>query len=149
METDTQKVIRVDWAWTGDEKDAMNQTYDKGAEASSWEGSVFICLRARADPGSIPHQEDTMGHFTGSEYDPNLRSEPERPIKPLHVTQPEGPSFTVDGHLVQWQDWRFRIGFNFREGLTLHDISFKGRQLFYRLSFSDSKPSPTARNCEN
>lgn len=31
METDTRKVIRVDWAYTGDEKDAMNQTYDKGS----------------------------------------------------------------------------------------------------------------------
>lgn len=80
-----------------------------------------------------------MGHCEGSEYDPSLRSEPDRAgLKPLHVTQPEGASFSVDGHLIQWQDWRFRIGFNFREGLTIHDVSFKKRPLFYRLSFSDS-----------
>ncbi len=30
---------------------------------------------------------------------------------PLEIVQPEGPSFTVDGHEVAWQKWQFRIGF--------------------------------------
>ena len=32
---------------------------------------------------------------------------------------------------------RFRIGFNYREGITLHDIYYDDRSLFYRLSLSD------------
>jgi len=37
-------------------------------------------------------------------------------IKPLEITQPEGPSFEVDGYQVRWQKWSFVIGFNAREG---------------------------------
>src|SRR6266702_1127862 len=32
-------------------------------------------------------------------------------LKPVEITQPEGPSFTVQGHEVVWQKWHFRIGF--------------------------------------
>jgi primary-amine oxidase len=45
-------------------------------------------------------------------------------ITPIHITQPEGPSFTVDGHAVSWQKWHLRIGFTPREGLVLHDVSY-------------------------
>jgi primary-amine oxidase len=38
-------------------------------------------------------------------------------LKPLEITQPEGPSFTVEGHLVRWQKWQLRIGFHVRDGL--------------------------------
>ena len=45
-------------------------------------------------------------------------------LKPLNVVQPEGPSFTLQGNAVEWMGWRFRVGFNPREGLVLHDIGF-------------------------
>ena len=34
----------------------------------------------------------------------------------------EGPSFSVDGSEVTWEDWRLRVGFNAREGLILHQL---------------------------
>ncbi|KAK2374306.1 primary amine oxidase [Trifolium repens] len=37
-------------------------------------------------------------------------------VKPLQIIQPEGPSFRVNGHFIQWQKWNFRIGFTPREG---------------------------------
>lgn len=43
-------------------------------------------------------------------------------LKPLYVVQPEGPSFTVTGNHVNWQKWEFRISFNYREGLVLHNL---------------------------
>lgn len=62
-------------------------------------------------------------------------------VKPLHVTQPEGASFTVtqQGTLnkVHWQKWDFSIAFNHREGMVLYDVRYDGRPLFYRLSLSD------------
>lgn len=62
-------------------------------------------------------------------------------LKPLHITQPEGPSFTVDGHEVRWQKWRFRIGFNVREGLVLHEIGYEDggrlRSIMHRASMSE------------
>ena len=39
-------------------------------------------------------------------------------LKPLIITQPEGPSFQINNYEISWQKWRFRIGFNAREGPT-------------------------------
>jgi primary-amine oxidase len=62
-------------------------------------------------------------------------------IKPLEITQPEGPSFTVNGYEVSWQKWKFVIGFNPREGLTLHNLSYndngENRSILYRASLSE------------
>lgn len=45
-------------------------------------------------------------------------------VKPIHIIQPEGPSFRVDGHFVQWQKWNFRIGFTPREGLVIYSVAY-------------------------
>src|SRR5207244_8780726 len=62
-------------------------------------------------------------------------------IKPIEITQPEGPSFTVDGNQVRWQKWSFVIGFNAREGLTLHHLRYndggKERSVLYRASLTE------------
>ena len=47
-------------------------------------------------------------------------------LKPIQITQPDGPSFTLAGNVLSWQDWRLRIGFDAREGLTLHQIAWPG-----------------------
>jgi primary-amine oxidase len=63
------------------------------------------------------------------------------PPKPLHITQPEGASFQVEGHHVRWQNWDFRIGFTPKEGLVLHTIGYedKGelRSILYRASLAE------------
>lgn len=62
-------------------------------------------------------------------------------LKPLHVSQPEGASFTVTtegtSQVITWQKWSFRLGFNQREGMVLYNVRYDGRSLFYRLSLSD------------
>ncbi|KAL5361639.1 copper amine oxidase [Aspergillus floccosus] len=58
-------------------------------------------------------------------------------LKPYIVQQPEGPSFSVDGNSVYWQKWRFRVGFNNREGMVLYNLTYDGRNVFYRLSVSE------------
>ncbi len=59
-------------------------------------------------------------------------------LKPLKIGQPDGPSFTVEGHEVRWQKWRFRIGFTPREGLVLYTLSYndggRDRAVLYRAS---------------
>lgn len=84
------------------------------------------------------HPPQAIGHCKPAEYIPELVTGGLRQdITPLNVCQPEGPSFHVTGNLVEWQKWRFRIGFNYREGATLHDISYEGRSIFYRISYSE------------
>lgn len=55
-------------------------------------------------------------------------------LKALDVVQPDGPSFEVTGNLVTWQKWSFRVGFNYREGLVLHDVRYAGRPILHRAS---------------
>jgi len=31
-------------------------------------------------------------------------------IKPLHITQPDGVSFKMDGNVLEWQNWKMHIG---------------------------------------
>jgi len=62
-------------------------------------------------------------------------------LKPIHVTQPEGVSFTMSGREIEWQSWKMHIGFNHRDGIVLNNITYndKGtvRPIFYRLSLSE------------
>jgi primary-amine oxidase len=79
---------------------------------------------------------------------------PRADLKPIEITQPEGPSFEVEGHAVKWQKWQLRIGFNPREGLVLHDIRYDDRgtlrPIIYRASLAEmyipyGDPAPTHR----
>ncbi|MGH9918197.1 MAG: primary-amine oxidase, partial [Nitrososphaerales archaeon] len=67
--------------------------------------------------------------------------EPRRDLRPIEITQPEGPSFVVDGNHVRWQRWSFRVSMDPIEGLVLHDIAYedKGRRrpIIYRASVSE------------
>jgi primary-amine oxidase len=62
-------------------------------------------------------------------------------LKPLQILQPEGPSFAVRGHGISWQKWKFRIGFNSREGLVLYTVTYRDqgreRPILYRASVAD------------
>ena len=66
---------------------------------------------------------------------------PREAPKPLHIVQPEGPSFTVDGWHVTWQNWDFRVGFTPREGLVLHSLSYQDggrlRPIMHRASVTE------------
>jgi len=79
---------------------------------------------------------------------------PRRDLRPLRIEQPDGWSFTVEGHEVRWQKWRFRIGFTAREGLVLHQVGYEDggrvRSILYRASLSEmfvpyGDPRPTHR----
>ncbi len=72
-----------------------------------------------------------------SEYHPDLVPERRTSVKPLTVAQPHGPSFQTSGNLINWEKWRFRVGFNYREGLVIHNVTYDGRRVFHRLSLSE------------
>ncbi|ODM15417.1 Copper amine oxidase 1 [Aspergillus cristatus] len=62
-------------------------------------------------------------------------------LKPIHITQPEGVSFKINNRIIDWQNWNIHVGFNYREGIVLNNITFndKGtvRPVFYRLSLAE------------
>jgi primary-amine oxidase len=87
------------------------------------------------DYGVVPLPQ-TAGNWT-REYIKDTRKD----IKPLEIVQPEGASFKVDGHEIEWQKWKFRIGFTPREGLVLYTVSYndagKERSVLYRASVAE------------
>lgn len=46
-------------------------------------------------------------------------------LKPIDITMPEGPSFSVDGNVVRWENWTMHVGFNSREGLVLGNVTWR------------------------
>jgi primary-amine oxidase len=74
-------------------------------------------------------------------YDRASIPQTRKDVKPLDVVQKDGPSFTVDGWKVDWQNWSFRVGWTAREGLVLHQIAFRDgareRPIIYRASVTD------------
>ncbi|KAI4944622.1 hypothetical protein J4E91_008627 [Alternaria rosae] len=121
MDAQTRKIIRVDRLATGGKGDSLTgQT----------------------------HSERVLDHCEGAEYVPELlQGGLRQDVKPINITQPEGPSFSVtDESLVEWQKWSFRVSFNPREGAVLHDVKYDGRSIMYRMSISEmSVPYADAR----
>ena len=78
---------------------------------------------------SLPHEH---ARYFAADHEP-LRAD----IKPLHIVQPDGPSFVVDGNRIDWQKWSVRITFDPYEGLVLHGVSYSGRSIAHRLSISE------------
>ncbi|GAB3618754.1 primary-amine oxidase [Glutamicibacter endophyticus] len=61
----------------------------------------------------------------GNYTDPSLTGELRTSQKPIEITQPEGPSFSVsDSNHVEWEKWSLDLGFDMREGLVLYNIAF-------------------------
>ncbi|RSL46501.1 hypothetical protein CEP54_013819 [Fusarium duplospermum] len=62
-------------------------------------------------------------------------------LRPINIVQPEGVSFSVTGREVNWQNWTFHVGFNYREGIAINNITFKDkgnvRPVFYRMSLAE------------
>jgi primary-amine oxidase len=61
--------------------------------------------------------------------------------KPIDVTQPVGPSFTIDKGLVSWQHWRFRFRLDPRQGPVLSMVGLedqgKIRSVMYEGALSE------------
>ena len=106
----------------------------------------YVDLTARTVDRVLDHAQHPVPETSGNFDDLGLQGPP-LDLKPIQITQPEGRSFTVeDGH-VRWGKWDLRIGFNEREGLTLHQIAFDGRPICYRASVAEmvvpyADPSP-------
>ncbi len=75
--------------------------------------------------------------MTRHDYDPEFLPSPAAPLKTLNVVQPDGVSFTIDGHAIAWDKWTLAIGFTPREGLVLHDIRYDGRSVVRRAAITE------------
>ncbi|HEX7131901.1 MAG TPA: primary-amine oxidase [Iamia sp.] len=99
------------------------------------------------DESDVPVPPTSMGYRADDQ--PRLRDD----LRPIEITQPEGPSFTVEGNLVCWQKWQLRLGFDPYEGLVLHQVAYdddlagRTRSILHRASVTEmvvpyGDPSP-------
>jgi primary-amine oxidase len=75
-------------------------------------------------------------------------------LRPIEITQPDGPSFVLHGHEIRWQQWHLVIGYTPREGLVLHRLRYldgeRERPVLDRASLSEmwvpyGDPAPVHR----
>ena len=62
-------------------------------------------------------------------------------LQPLHIDQPDGVSFSIDGNLLRWQRWSMRVSMDPLEGLVLHTVGYadggRDRPILHRASISE------------
>lgn len=106
-----------------------------------------------ADGSGGFERPQVMGEYVPRHIPQRIRDTFKRPpLKPLEITQPEGPSFTLDGNRLTWQNWSLRVGFNYREGMTLHSVTYndagRERSVAHRMSFAEMVV-PYRDHCED
>ena len=143
VDVQTMAVVRIDRLPTGADATPTpprpyynNHSDDSNTDSKNTNGSG-------GDDDDNTARSSSRPMPPASEYTPEhqkLRTD----LKPLHVVQPEGASFVVTeeaagsgGAVIDWQKWRFRTGFNHREGLVLYNITYDGRSVVYRAALSD------------
>src|SRR5262249_8610978 len=98
---------------------------DNGSAGPLAGGTAVLDLHAmkvvRVDDHGVVPLPPGSGNWAGS-YLPRPRAD----LKPLVITQPEGPSFTVDGYEVSWQKWRFPGGFKPPRGVVVRAVRVRG-----------------------
>jgi primary-amine oxidase len=108
------------------------------------------------------HRDVPLPPYAGN-YAPELASDAanfpvltgvRQDLRPIEISQPDGPSFVLDGHEIRWQKWHLVIGYTPREGLVLHRVRYldggRERSILDRASLSEmwvpyGDPAPVHR----
>ena len=119
----------------------LRESPDDNGYARPLEGLLAIVDLGRGevleviDYGTVPVPPTSGSYYP--EHNGPLRTD----LKPIEITQPEGPSFVVDGNLVTWQKWSLRVNMDPLEGLVLSTIGYEDggrvRPIVYRASVSE------------
>lgn len=120
--------------------------YLQGTQTNSY-GPPIEGVEALVDlnQGRVVHLLDTgvrpVPKTSTDYFNPEVRGTNRAALKPLQIVQPEGAAFTVSGQEVSWDRWRFRFGYNTREGLVLYQVRYvdegRERSILYRASVSE------------
>jgi primary-amine oxidase len=86
------------------------------------------------DTGLIPVPPDTHD-FDEATVSARFGLRP--PLKPIRITQPQGPNFSVAGGFVSWQKWRFHVRFERRAGTVISLATYDDRSVLYQGSLAE------------
>jgi primary-amine oxidase len=102
--------------------------------------TVVVDLNAKAvvrvvDEGAVPIPS------TNADYDPTSIGTSRQVPSPIRVDQPLGPGFRIDGHVVEWQKWRFHVRSDQRVGTVISTVSYgdgdRRRPVLYQGTLSE------------
>jgi primary-amine oxidase len=86
------------------------------------------------DHGVVPLPDDPGSYFP---EDHPARED----LRPLEITQPDGVSFTIDGHVLRWQRWSVHVSLDPLEGIVLRDVTYddggRARSILRRAAVSE------------
>ncbi len=89
------------------------------------------CVAAVEDHGAIPLPPNS------GRFDAAHQTHTRQDLRNLEITQPDGPSFKVEGYQVNWQGYEFSVSIHPVHGLVLHQLSLHQRPLLYRAALSE------------
>ncbi len=115
--------------------------------------TVMVDVITREVLDVIDYVEFPVPQEDGNFHLPEWVGKPPRAgLKPIEITQPEGPSFTIDADgVLSWAGWQLQVSFDQREGLVFHNVSIADdgvqRPVLYRASIAEmmvpyGDPSP-------
>ncbi len=64
-------------------------------------------------------------HSITADFDATSLGPPRTVPSPILVDQPLGPGFAVDGHVVEWQNWRFHFRLDQRVGTVISTVTYR------------------------
>ncbi|PFH46270.1 hypothetical protein AMATHDRAFT_155768, partial [Amanita thiersii Skay4041] len=141
LDSNNKKVLHIEFAphYTknpnGDS--ILSAPNTKPPKLGTLEEALTASGRQRIPPPLTPHEylPDLIDKTEKGGY------EPRKGLKPLHISQPEGVSFKLEGHVLEWQGWKMHVAYSHREGIALSTITYTDqgelRPLFYRLSLAE------------
>ncbi|KAL0951982.1 hypothetical protein HGRIS_008635 [Hohenbuehelia grisea] len=137
IDANARKVLHIDFPPTYSlSKNGPVLSVDKTQPPPFSEDSFAYANRERMPP---PRKAFDFLPDLMAETEENYK--PRDDLKPLHVVQPEGVSFKVNGHELEWQNWKMHVAFSHREGLVISTVTYNDhgevRPLLYRLSLAE------------
>lgn len=102
--------------------------------------SVLVDVAARkvlnvSDTGVVPISNAAV------DYNSAAVGVQQNPVNPIRLTQPGGPSYSIEDHLIQWQGWEMHYRVDPQVGLILSNITFTHddvkRSVLYQAALSE------------
>ncbi|KII94247.1 hypothetical protein PLICRDRAFT_171908 [Plicaturopsis crispa FD-325 SS-3] len=137
IDVNLNKVIHIDFAGTYSALEGLDPVISTGTTVPP----------PLSDDGlAAAHRERIPPPLKRFDFLPDLLAKdkdhkPRDDIKPLHIVQPEGVSFKMNGNELEWQKWKMHVAFSHREGIAISTLTYNDngeiRPIFYRLSLAE------------
>ncbi|HEY7445218.1 MAG TPA: primary-amine oxidase [Vicinamibacterales bacterium] len=133
--TDEQRGKRIAHVQCSDSRGVRN-TWPRGISGLT----AVVDLNAKevlrvVDEGNVPVPPTT------ADYDPASIGPARQVASPIRIDQPLGPGFRIDGHVVEWQKWRFHVRSDQRAGTVISTVTYgdgdRPRPVLYQGSLSE------------